>query len=330
MRVARHQARQPPGAEPGAAGRAVRRSRPPRIGLSATQKPLDAVARFLVGGARRTATGGRVRHHGHRPYPRSATWRWNSRPCRWKRSMPNDVWELRVRPAWRILAAQHRTTLVFVNTRRMAERAARHLAERLGEEAVAAHHGSLRQRASPAMPSSGSSAANCRYWWRRLRWNWASISATWTWCARWVRRARSRALLQRVGRAGHHVGGMPKGRLFPTSRDDLIECAALLDCVRRGELDLLRDPARAAGRAGAADRRRGVACREWSGGRAVSTWCGAPQPYADLPARALRRLAAHAGRGATRAATARAPPTSTATRSRGTRARQARQPAVRR
>ncbi len=50
------------------------------------------------------------------------------------------------------------------------------------------------------------------------------------------------AFLQRVGRSGHHVGGTPKGRLFPTSRDDLIECAALLDCVRRGELDALTIP----------------------------------------------------------------------------------------
>src|SRR5690606_21263540 len=54
------------------------------------------------------------------------------------------------------------------------------------------------------------------------------------------------ALLQRVGRSGHHVGGVPKGRLFPTSRDDLVECAALLDCVRRGELDALYEMARGA------------------------------------------------------------------------------------
>ncbi len=52
------------------------------------------------------------------------------------------------------------------------------------------------------------------------------------------------AFLQRVGRSGHCVGGMPKGRLFPLSRDELVECAALLDCVRRGELDALVMPPR--------------------------------------------------------------------------------------
>ena len=62
------------------------------------------------------------------------------------------------------------------------------------------------------------------------------------WSASSARRARSRRFLQRVGRSGHAVDGTPKGRLFPLSRDELVECAALLDSVRRGELDRLTIP----------------------------------------------------------------------------------------
>ena len=88
--------------------------------------------------------------------------------------------------------------------------------------------------------------------------------------------------LQRVGRSGHAVGGVPKGRLFPQSRDELVECAALLDCVRRGELDALRDAAGAARRAGAADRRRGRAAANGTRTR-CSRWCAAPGRTRELP-----------------------------------------------
>ena len=82
-----------------------------------------------------------------------------------------------------------------------------------------------------------------------------------SWCASSARRARSPPLLQRVGRANHAVGGVPKGRLLPLSRDELVECTALLDAVRAGELDALHIAAAAAGRAGAADRGRGQRAR---------------------------------------------------------------------
>ena len=143
----REQARQPPGAVAGAAGRAVPDGALTRIGLSATQKPIEEVARFLVGdgtsvpsdrrtGKRRTAPSSTSATRA------SATSRSSCRRCRCEAVMSNEQWEL-VYARIAELVRAHRTTLVFVNTRRMAERAARHLAERLGKEHVAAHHGSL-------------------------------------------------------------------------------------------------------------------------------------------------------------------------------------------
>ena len=92
------------------------------------------------------------------------------------------------------------------------------------------------------MPSSASRPARCARWWPRHRWNWASISATSSWCASSARTRSISTFVQRVGRANHAVGGVPKGRLFPLSRDDLVECAALLHAVRAGELDALNIP----------------------------------------------------------------------------------------
>ena len=122
--------------------------------------------------------------------------------------------------------------------------------------------------AAPQAPSSGSRTASSRSWSRRRRSSSASTSATSTSCASSARRARSPTFLQRAGRASHQVGGVPKARLFPLSRDELVECAALLDAVPRGELDRLHDPAQAARRAVAADRRRSRRARV-DRGRAV-------------------------------------------------------------
>jgi ATP-dependent Lhr-like helicase len=139
------------------------------------------------------------------------------------------------------LVVQHRTTLIFVNTRRMAERVARHLGDRLGAEHVAAHHGSLAKEyrlAAEQRLKSGDLQVLIATASLELGIDIGDVDLV---CQ--VGSPRNIAsLLQRVGRSGHQVGGMPKGRLFPTSRDDLIECAALLDCVRRGELDALRIP----------------------------------------------------------------------------------------
>ena len=207
-----------------------------RIGLSATQKPIERVSRFLVGSDPRKRPcdivdigHARPRDLGIEvpPVPLSAV-------------MANDVWEL-VYDRLAQLAREHRTTLIFVNTRRMAERMARHLSERLSRDAVAAHHGSLakEQRLDAEQRlKRGDLQVLIATASLELGIDIGDVDLV---CQ--IASPRSiAAFLQRVGRSGHQVGGTPKGRLFATSRDDLIECAALLDCVRRGELDTLLIP----------------------------------------------------------------------------------------
>lgn len=212
----------------------------PRIGLSATQKPVSAVARFLVGGASIESdipADCAIIDVGH---IRERDLALEIPPVPLEAVMPNEVWE-RVYDRLAELVAMHRTTLIFVNTRRMAERAARHLTERLGKDVVAAHHGSLakehrfdaEQRLKRGELRVLIATASLE-----LGIDIGDVDLV---CQMGSPRAIA-PFLQRVGRSGHHVGGMPKGRLFPASRDDLIECAALLDCVRRGELDALRIP----------------------------------------------------------------------------------------
>ncbi|WMY12439.1 DEAD/DEAH box helicase [Paraburkholderia phenoliruptrix] len=212
----------------------------PRIGLSATQKPVSAVARFLVGGASLDSempADCAIVDVGH---IRERDLALEIPPVPLEAVMPNEVWE-RVYDRLAELVALHRTTLIFVNTRRMAERAARHLTERLGKDAVAAHHGSLAKEHrfdAEQRLKRGDLRVLIATASLELGIDIGDVDLV---CQMGSPRAIA-PFLQRVGRSGHHVGGMPKGRLFPTSRDDLIECAALLDCVRRGELDALRIP----------------------------------------------------------------------------------------
>jgi ATP-dependent helicase Lhr and Lhr-like helicase len=215
-----------------------------RIGLSATQKPIEEVARFLTGGAGAAASlasGGApactIVDTGH-VRARDLAIEVPEAPL--EAVMSGDVWT-QVYDRLADLVKQHRTTLVFVNTRRHAERLARHLSERLGNDKVGAHHGSLAKELR--LESEG----------RLKRGELAVLVATASLelgidigevdlvCQIGSPRAIA-ALLQRVGRSGHSVGGVPKGRLFPLSRDDLAECAALMDAVRRGELDRLVMP----------------------------------------------------------------------------------------
>jgi len=227
--------------------------RPVRVGLSATQKPLSLVARFLTGTGRDCA----VVDVGH---VRARDLNLELPPVPLEAIMANDVWE-RVYDRLAELTVLHRTTLIFVNTRRMAERMARHLGDRLGAEHVAAHHGSLakeyrldaEQRLKRGELQVLIATASLE-----LGIDIGDVDLV---CQ--IGSPRSIAsFLQRVGRSGHHVGGLPKGRLFPQSRDDLIECAALLDCVRRDELDMLRIPS-APLDVMAQQIVAEVACREW-------------------------------------------------------------------
>jgi ATP-dependent Lhr-like helicase len=211
-----------------------------RIGLSATQKPIEAVARFLVGTAGLDESGAArcsIIDAGHRrqldlgiEIPKSPL----------EAVMSNEVWE-EVYDRIVELVEAHRTTLVFVNTRRLAERATRDLSERLGEEAVAAHHGSLSKElrlSAEQRLKAGQLKALVATASLELGIDIGSVDLVIQ-----IGAPRTIAtLLQRVGRSGHTLGAVPKGRVFPLSRDELVECVALLRAVERGELDRLIIP----------------------------------------------------------------------------------------
>jgi ATP-dependent helicase Lhr and Lhr-like helicase len=235
---------------------ALAAQRPTRVGLSATQRPVEEVARFLVG-ARRVDDAGNVDcsivdsgHVRHRDLALEAP------PAPLEAVMANEVW-IQIYDRLAQLVQQHRTTLVFVNTRRLAERVSRHLSERIDAEGPAAERSTRTRSAQPSLVAAhhGSLAKELRFnaEQRLKRGELKVLVATASLelgidigdvdlvCQ--ISSPRSiNAFLQRVGRSGHAVGGTPKGRLFPLSRDDLVECTALLDSVRRGELDQLKVP----------------------------------------------------------------------------------------
>jgi ATP-dependent Lhr-like helicase len=220
-----------------------------RIGLSATQNPIEAIARFLVGAdAAATALPPEgeaicgfdnctIIDTGHRR-GRDLALELPSSPL--EAVMSGEVWrEVYDRIAELILT--HRTTLVFVNTRRMAERATRELSTRLGDSRIAAHHGSLakeRRLDAEQRLKRGELTALVATASLELGIDIGEVDLV---CQLGSPRAIS-TFLQRVGRSGHAVDGTPKGRLFPLSRDELAECAALLASVARGELDRVKIP----------------------------------------------------------------------------------------
>jgi superfamily II DNA/RNA helicase len=211
-----------------------------RIGLSATQKPIEEVARFLVGSANLASDSTprcTIIDTGHSRKLDLAI-EIPSSPL--EAVMSNEVWE-EIYNRVATLIREHRTTLIFVNTRRMAERVARHLGERLGDENVTAHHGSLAREirlAAEQRLKSGELSALVATASLELGIDVGAVDLV-------IQIGSTRAistLLQRTGRSNHTVSGFPKGRVFPLSRDELVECAALLDAVRRGELDQLTIP----------------------------------------------------------------------------------------
>jgi ATP-dependent Lhr-like helicase len=210
-----------------------------RIGLSATQNPIETVAHLLVGAAPdgQPAAEVAIVDSGHHRQ-RDLTIEVPAAPL--EGVMSGETW-LQVYDQLTRLIEAHRTTLVFVNTRRMAERVARQLSDRLGETAVTAHHGSMakehrldaEQRLKRGELKALVATASLE-----LGIDIGDIDLV---CQLGSPRSIA-SFLQRVGRSGHAVGGLPKGRLFPQSRDELVECTALLDSVRRGELDRLSLP----------------------------------------------------------------------------------------
>jgi ATP-dependent Lhr-like helicase len=240
-----------------------------RIGLSATQKPIEEVGRFLVGACgsavtcRRFPTGRHVAvsesadMSAHSEMPPSGR---NDQRIRiidtghqramdlalelpgspLEAVMSNEVWAEVYKRLAELIEA-HRTTLVFVNTRRMAERVTANLCELLGHEKVTSHHGSLSAKLrldAENRLKRGDLKALVATASLELGIDIGSVDLV---CQ--IGTTRSIAtLLQRVGRAEHRRGGLPKGRLFPLTRDELVECAATVRAARRGELDRLEIP----------------------------------------------------------------------------------------
>jgi ATP-dependent Lhr-like helicase len=210
-----------------------------RIGLGATQKPVSEVARYLVGNTNvRNGTAlCKIIDTGH---IRKRDLGIAVPPSPLEAVMSGEQWQL----VYDMLAKDildHRTTLIFVNTRRMVERVARALSERIGEKNLAAHHGSLsrEQRLNAEQRlKAGELKALVATASLELGIDIGEVDLV---CQLGSPRSIS-SFLQRVGRSGHAVSGTPKGRLYPLSRDELIEAAALLDSVRRGELDYLTVP----------------------------------------------------------------------------------------
>ena len=205
---------------------------PRRIGLSATQKPIKLIADFLTGGqaCKIVDTGHQRERDLQLALPASPL----------TAVMANEVWE-EIYDRLEQLIATHRTTLIFVNTRRLAERLARHLAQRIGEDAVTAHHGSLsrahRLQAEQCL-KDGRLRALVATASLELGIDIGHIDLV---CQIGSPGSIS-AFIQRVGRAGHAVGEIPKGRLFPITRDDLVESIALLLSVWDGFLDRVSIP----------------------------------------------------------------------------------------
>jgi ATP-dependent helicase Lhr and Lhr-like helicase len=207
---------------------------PVRIGLSATQKPIEEIAHFLTGSGRADPVIVNVGHTRKLDLavevPGSALGPVAS----------NEMWD-EVYNRLVELVQQHRSTLVFVNTRRLAERVAHNLGQKLGEENVAAHHGSLSRKlrlAAERQLKEGKIKVLVATASLELGIDVGTVDLV-------VQISSPRAIavaLQRVGRSGHWRGAIPKGRLFVTTRDELQECAALVRAIRMGDLDRIMIP----------------------------------------------------------------------------------------
>ncbi|MCU7936260.1 MAG: DEAD/DEAH box helicase [Candidatus Thiodiazotropha sp. (ex Dulcina madagascariensis)] len=211
---------------------------PIRIGISATQKPVEEMARYLTGEhddpAQRSCA---IVDTGH-VRTRDLAIELTGSPL--EAVMANEVWDEIYRRLEQLIE-QHRTTLIFVNTRRLAERAAAALAVKLGDNAVTSHHGSLAKEHrldAEQRLKSGSLRALVATASLELGIDIGDVDLV---CQMGSPHSIA-TFLQRAGRSGHHLTGTPKARLFPLSRDDLVESVAMLDAIRRDELDRIRIP----------------------------------------------------------------------------------------
>ncbi len=211
-----------------------------RIGLSATQKPIAEIARLLVGTHRLRSDGAPdcdIVDTGHRRAMELAI---ETTSLELGPMATHELWaEIYDRIVGHV--GTHRTTIVFVNTRRLVERVAHALSERLGDDRVVAHHGSLAKRIrldaeerlkSGAVPVVVATAS------LELGIDVGHVDLV---CHIGAPRALA-TLLQRVGRSGHWLGSVPKGIFFPLTRDELVQTAAAVRAIRQGELDTLHLP----------------------------------------------------------------------------------------
>ena len=207
---------------------------PVRIGLSATQKPIEEVAHFLTGSGRPDPV---IVNVGHK---RKLDLAIEVPASQLGAIATNEMWE-EIYDRLVQLVEQHRSTLVFVNTRRLSERISHHLAERLGPDNVAAHHGSLSRKlrlAAEKKLKDGEVKVLVATASLELGIDVGTVDLV-------VQISSPRAIavaLQRVGRSGHWRGAVPKGRFFVTTRDELQECAALVRAIRQGDLDRIIIP----------------------------------------------------------------------------------------
>ncbi|MDF2458471.1 MAG: putative ATP-dependent helicase Lhr [Nitrospira sp.] len=211
-------------------------TKPQRIGLSATQRPIDLIASFLTGDRPRPT----VIDVGHKRRMDVAV---EVPKDELSAVVTNAIWsDIYDRVA--ALVREHRSTLVFVNTRRLAERVAHHLEERLkdlGPQSVAAHHGSLSRQirlSAEERLKSGRTRVVIATASLELGIDVGTVDLV---CQIGSPRAIA-TCLQRIGRAGHWIKAIPKGRLFATTRDELLECAALIRAMRAGTLDRICVP----------------------------------------------------------------------------------------
>jgi len=245
-----------------------------RIGLSATQKPIEDIAAFLSG-TRHPTPDTCIIDSGH---ARTLDLALEIPSSPLEAVMAAEVWE-EIYERLVQLILEHRTTLVFVNTRRLAERLTLHLSERLGADQVTSHHGSLsKEKRLDAETRLKEGKLKALVATASLELG-IDIGAVDLVCQ--IGSTRSIAtLLQRVGRSGHNLAAVPKGRLFPLSRDELIECAALVRAARERTLDRLVIPEHPldilAQQVVAA-----VACEEWQEDALFDLVRGA-YPYRDV------------------------------------------------
>ena len=205
-----------------------------RIGLSATQKPIEEIARFLTGNGRPAPV---IVDIGHQ---RKLDLAVEVPASQLGPIATNEMWE-EIYDRIADLVRENRSTLVFVNTRRLAERVAHRLAERLGQQNVAAHHGSLSRKlrlAAERELKEGRVRVLVATASLELGIDVGTVDLV-------IQIGSPRAIsvaLQRTGRSGHWRGAIPKGRLFATTRDELEECAALVRAIRHGDLDRILIP----------------------------------------------------------------------------------------